>query len=71
MTDARFLWRVSAAARQLRKLLEIQERGEWTSRTTEDLWYVEHRIKQMTDEVQRARFRAALPQEETRACGRS
>jgi hypothetical protein len=64
VTDAHFVWRISAAARQLRLLLEKRERGEWTWRTTDELGRVERHIRQMTDQAQLAAIRAALPEEE-------
>lgn len=68
MTDAHFVWRISAAARQLRRLMEKRECGDWTWRTTDELGRVERHIKQMTDQAQLAAIDAALLREEKRAC---
>ena len=67
MTDAQFLWRISAATRQLNVLLDRRACGDWDWRTTDDLGKVERRIKRLTDEAQCAAIQAALPEERT-AC---
>jgi hypothetical protein len=64
VTDAQFAWRISAAARQLRALLDKRDLGQWTWHTTDDLWRVERRITQLVNEAQLAALQAALPKEE-------
>jgi hypothetical protein len=64
-TDAHFLWRINAAAQQLKRLLDTQERGARTTRTIEDLNHIEYRIAKMTTDAQLVLIEQALPEEKT------
>lgn len=66
-TDAHFLWRINAALCQLKKLLAIQEQGERTAQTVNDLIHVENRITKMLNDAQCVLIEQALPEEQT-AC---
>lgn len=62
-TDAHFLWRINAALNRLKGLLAIQQRGERTAATVEDLAHVENQIAKLLTDAQLVLIHQALPEE--------
>lgn len=66
-TDAHFLWRINAALHRLKKLLELQQRGERSAATVGELTHIEYQIEKLLNDAQLVLIEQALPEERT-AC---
>jgi hypothetical protein len=62
--SACYVWRVSALLQGVRRLLDIEARGERNAQAVHDLNVLERRVEKMLTEAQRAVIQAALPEEE-------
>lgn len=62
-TDLYFLWRINAAINRLRHLLAIQERGERTDRTLQDLSKLEDQVMKLLNDAQLVLIEQALSEE--------